>query len=123
MENFYISNINTYSKSLSWGENLNFPPKTVNNSFKFSAQDSDLDNVLSAPIFLEYRSAPAPCQKKECHSHFAPFNKKEWHSSLALSKKSALFSSIFLKEKKFYLTEDFLWMLELGKTNYLSRIY
>ena len=31
------------SKSLSWAENLNFPPKTVNNLFKFSAQDSDLE--------------------------------------------------------------------------------
>ena len=32
-----------YSKSLSCAENLNFPPKTVNNLFKFSAQDSDLE--------------------------------------------------------------------------------
>ena len=32
-----------YSKSLSWEENLNFPPKTVDNLFKFSAQDSDLE--------------------------------------------------------------------------------
>ena len=31
---------NKYSKSLFWAENLNFPPKTVNNLFKFSAQDS-----------------------------------------------------------------------------------
>ena len=29
-----------YSKSLSWAENLNFPPTTVNNLFKFYAQDS-----------------------------------------------------------------------------------
>ena len=80
-------------------------------------------NVLSAPVFLESRSAPAPCQKKEWHSHFAPFNKKEWHSSLTLSKKSALFSSLFLKEKKIYLTEIFFAMLEFSKINYLSRIY
>ena len=33
-----------YSKSLAWAENLNFPPKTVNNLFKFSAQDSDLES-------------------------------------------------------------------------------
>ena len=32
-----------YSKSLPWAENLNFPPKTVNNLFKFFAQDSDLE--------------------------------------------------------------------------------
>ena len=31
-----------YSKSLSWAENLNFPPKTVYKLFKFSAQDSYL---------------------------------------------------------------------------------
>ena len=31
-----------YSKSLSY-LNLNFPPKSVNNLFKFSAQDSDLE--------------------------------------------------------------------------------
>ena len=45
-------------------------------------------NVLSAPIFLECRSAPAPCQKKECHSHIAPdfesgaqeWRSKEWRS-------------------------------------------
>ena len=34
---------NKYSKSLSWAKNLNFPPKTVNNLFKFSAQDSDFE--------------------------------------------------------------------------------
>ena len=28
-----------YSKSLSWAENLNFPPKKVNSLLKFSAQD------------------------------------------------------------------------------------
>ena len=32
---------NKYSKSLSWAEYLDFPPKTVNNLFNFSAQDSD----------------------------------------------------------------------------------
>ena len=32
-----------YSKSLSCAENLNFPPKTINNLFKFSAQDSDME--------------------------------------------------------------------------------
>ena len=31
-----------YSKSLSWAENLNFPPKTINKLFKFSTQNSDL---------------------------------------------------------------------------------
>ena len=34
---------NKYSKSLSWAENLNFLPKTVNDLFKFSAQDRDLE--------------------------------------------------------------------------------
>ena len=37
---------NEYSISLSWAENLNFPPKTVNNLFKFSAQDSDLEYLF-----------------------------------------------------------------------------
>ena len=32
-----------YSKSLSRAENFNFLPKTANNLFKFSAQDSDLE--------------------------------------------------------------------------------
>ena len=32
-----------YSQSLFWAENLNFPPKTVNNLFKFPAQDSDFE--------------------------------------------------------------------------------
>ena len=32
-----------YSKKLSWTWNLNFPPKTVNNKFKFQAQDSFLE--------------------------------------------------------------------------------
>ena len=31
-----------YSKKLSWAWNLKFPPITVNNLFKFPAQDSDL---------------------------------------------------------------------------------
>ena len=37
---------NKYSKSLSWAKNLNFPPKTVNNLFKFFAQDSDLEYLF-----------------------------------------------------------------------------
>ena len=35
-----------YSKLLSWAEHLNFTPKTVNNLFEFSAQDSDLDYIF-----------------------------------------------------------------------------
>ena len=42
-------------------------------------------NLLSAPVFLECRSAPAPYQKKEWHSQIAPFEKREWHSLIALS--------------------------------------
>ena len=42
-----------YSKLLSWAENLNFPPKTINNLFKFSAQDSDLK-------YLSWRSKNSP---------------------------------------------------------------
>ena len=42
-------------------------------------------NVLSAPVFLECRSAPAPYGKKEWHSQIAPSEKKEWHSKIALS--------------------------------------
>ena len=34
---------NKHSKSLSWAENSNFPPKRGNNLFKFSGQDSDLE--------------------------------------------------------------------------------
>ena len=37
---------NKYYKSLSWAENLNFPPKILNNLFKFSAQDSDLEYLF-----------------------------------------------------------------------------
>ena len=44
---------NRYSKSLSWAENLNFPPKTLNNIFKFSSQDSDLEN-----LFWKSKSSP-----------------------------------------------------------------
>ena len=42
LENFYISNNNIpihYPEQKS----LNYPPKTVNNLFKFSAQDSELE--------------------------------------------------------------------------------
>ena len=39
-----LSNLqNDYPKSLSWTWNLNFPPITVKNLFKFKAQDSDLE--------------------------------------------------------------------------------
>ena len=34
------------SKSLLWAENLNLLPITVNNLFKFSAQDSDLEYIF-----------------------------------------------------------------------------
>ena len=44
---------NKYSKSLSWAENLNFWPKTVNNLFKFPAQDSYLE-------YLSWRSKNYP---------------------------------------------------------------
>ena len=42
-----------YFKSLSWAENFNSPPKTVNNLFKFFAQDSDLE-------YLFWRSINSP---------------------------------------------------------------
>ena len=35
-----------YSKLLSWADNLNFPPKSLNNLFKFSAQNSDLEYLF-----------------------------------------------------------------------------
>ena len=35
-----------YSKSLSSAENLNFPPKSVNNLYKFSAQDNALEYLF-----------------------------------------------------------------------------
>ena len=41
---FQISK-NKYSKSLSWTWNLNFLPITVNNKFKFQAQDRNLEYV------------------------------------------------------------------------------
>ena len=37
---------NKYFKSLSLAENLSFQPKKVNNSLKFSVQDSDLEYYL-----------------------------------------------------------------------------
>ena len=46
LENFHVSKINRYSKSLSWAENLNFLPKSLNNLFKFSAQNSDLEYLF-----------------------------------------------------------------------------
>ena len=49
-----------YSKSLSWAENLNFPPKTVNKLFKFSTQDSDLE-------YLSWQ-----CKKSPVSSDFKP---------------------------------------------------
>ena len=87
-----------------------------------------ISNVLSAPIFLECRSAPAPCQKKECHSHFAPFNKKEWHSSLALSKKSALFSSLFFLKKIYifnirFSSNAWIWRDNLPVKNLLFKLH
>ena len=84
-------------------------------------------NVLSASIFLECCSAPAPYQTKECHSHFAPCDKKEWHSSLALSKKSALFLSLFLKEKNLFNKEFScyaqIWQEKLPVKNQLIRLH
>ena len=37
---------NKYSISLSWAENLNFLPKSLNNLFEFSAQDGDLEYLI-----------------------------------------------------------------------------
>ena len=48
-----------YSKSLSWAENLNFPPITINNLVKLSAQDSDLEYILSC-IKLSDKKLPLP---------------------------------------------------------------
>ena len=42
----YLHCQHEYSKSLSWAENFNFPPKTVNNLFKFSAHDSYLEYLF-----------------------------------------------------------------------------
>ena len=45
---------NEYSKSLSWAENLDFPPKIGNKLFKFSSQDSDLNIYLGNVKILQY---------------------------------------------------------------------
>ena len=50
---------NKYSISLSWVENLNFPPKKVNNLFKFSAQDSDLEY-----LFWQQKNSPVSSDLK-----------------------------------------------------------
>ena len=65
--------------------------------------------VLSAPIFLECRSAPAPYQKKEWRSHITPFEKREWHSLIALL---ALFFSKFSVKKTCEINEDFFLLLK-----------
>ena len=68
-------------------QNLSSSDKpSVKNQFWYLRQ-GDISNVLSAPVFLECRSAPAPYKKKEWHSHIAPFKKKEWHSLIAISSK------------------------------------
>ena len=51
-----------YSKSLSWVENLNFPPKTVNNLFKFSdleclfwrSKNSPVSSDLKPPLLVHF---------------------------------------------------------------------
>ena len=57
-----------YSKSLSWVENLNFPPKTANNFFKFSAQDSDLEYLCwrrkNFPVASDLKQPLAHTHKK-----------------------------------------------------------
>ena len=50
---------NKYSKSLSLGEKLNFPPKTVHNLFKFSVQDSDLEY-----LFWQRKNSSVPSDLK-----------------------------------------------------------
>ena len=57
---------NKYSKSLSWAENLNFPPKTVNNLFKFSAQDSDLEYLFWRSKNSPVSSDLKPYKHREC---------------------------------------------------------
>ena len=48
-----------YSKSLSWAENSNFSPKTVNNLFKFSAKGSDLEYLI-----WQHKNSPASSDLK-----------------------------------------------------------
>jgi hypothetical protein len=43
-----------------------------------------ITNVLSAPLFLECRSALAPWHKKRAHSHFRSLFSKGVHSFIAL---------------------------------------
>ena len=47
------------AKSRHWAESLNFPPFAVNNWFKFSAQDSDLEYLLwsskNFPVFSDLK--------------------------------------------------------------------
>jgi hypothetical protein len=58
-----------YSKSLSWAENLNFLPKTVNNLFKFSAQDSDLEYLC-----WQWKNSPV---SSDLEPPLIPFNFSE----------------------------------------------
>ena len=57
LENFYIANINIPNHYPEY-KNLNFLP-TVNNLFKFSAQDSDLEY-----LFWQYKNFPVSSDLK-----------------------------------------------------------
>ena len=81
--NLQISKIN-YSKSLSWTWNLKFPPITVNNLFKFQAQDSDLEYFFwrfEKRITLTEKKTPLVLLGKKKNS-FICF----WEESLAWKK-------------------------------------
>ena len=58
------------SKSLSWTWNLKFPPITVNNLFKFQAQDSALDS-----LFLEIWKTNRTFWKKATFSYYCELTK------------------------------------------------
>ena len=61
---------NKYSESLSWAENSNFPPKTVNNLFKFFAQDSDLEYLCrqwkNSPVSSDLKPSLIKPKLKAC---------------------------------------------------------
>ena len=55
-----LKRLKKYSKSLSWAENLNFPPIKVNNLFKCQAQDSDLKYFFE-PLQTFWQKATFSC--------------------------------------------------------------
>ena len=103
-----------YSKNLFWAWNLNFPPITVNNKFKFQAQDSFLEYFMLISFLVQMQQCTEPEMFFFVHQNRKKENtlKIEYFSNICLANLS---KKAHFRQKKDFRAGFFLLLFPQNK--------